>query len=96
MGKGKQAAKTEIEKLKLEELSCRRGVVEVARMCVPPALPKSEQKARPHVCQAGRLAACIRHAKQLWDTLTDWGALYGCNFAQQGMKKVKGNFFAAK
>ncbi|RVW15789.1 Proteasome subunit alpha type-3 [Vitis vinifera] len=32
IGKGRQAAKTEIEKLKLSELSCRQGVIEVAKM----------------------------------------------------------------
>jgi len=31
-GKGKQAAKTEIEKLKLSEMTCREAVVEVARI----------------------------------------------------------------
>ena len=34
MGKGRQAAKTEIERLKLSELTCAEGVVEVAKMCV--------------------------------------------------------------
>lgn len=37
VGKGKQAAKTEIEKLKLDELTCRQGVTEVARMCAFPS-----------------------------------------------------------
>jgi 20S proteasome subunit alpha 7 len=32
VGKGRQAAKTEIERLKLGELSCRQGVMEVAKM----------------------------------------------------------------
>ena len=32
IGKGRQSAKTDIEKLKLTELSCRQGVVEVAKM----------------------------------------------------------------
>ncbi|KAJ7541643.1 hypothetical protein O6H91_10G068300 [Diphasiastrum complanatum] len=32
VGKGRQAAKTEIEKLKLSELTCREGVKEVAKM----------------------------------------------------------------
>jgi 20S proteasome subunit alpha 7 len=32
IGKGKQAAKTEIEKLKLNELTCRQALFEVARM----------------------------------------------------------------
>ena len=32
VGKNRQAAKTEIEKLKLEELACQQGVVEVAKM----------------------------------------------------------------
>lgn len=32
VGKGRQAAKTEIEKLKLTEMTCRQGVVEVARI----------------------------------------------------------------
>ena len=32
IGKGKQAAKTEIEKLKLSEMSCREGVIEVAKI----------------------------------------------------------------
>ena len=34
VGKGRQAAKTEIERLKLGELSCEQGVTEVAKMCV--------------------------------------------------------------
>ena len=33
VGKGRQAAKTEIERLKLGELSCEQGVTEVAKMC---------------------------------------------------------------
>ncbi|XP_078441161.1 20S proteasome alpha subunit G1 [Wolffia australiana] len=32
LGKGRQAAKTEIEKLKLSELTCRQGVIEVAKI----------------------------------------------------------------
>ncbi|KAJ7976507.1 Proteasome subunit alpha type [Quillaja saponaria] len=32
IGKGRQAAKTEIEKLKLSEMTCRQGVVEVAKI----------------------------------------------------------------
>ncbi|KAK9822442.1 hypothetical protein WJX74_011023 [Apatococcus lobatus] len=32
IGKGRQSAKTDIEKLKLTELSCRQGVVEVAKI----------------------------------------------------------------
>ncbi|XVF04943.1 hypothetical protein REPUB_Repub05bG0127900 [Reevesia pubescens] len=32
IGKGKQAAKTEIEKLKLSEMTCREGVIEVAKI----------------------------------------------------------------
>ncbi|XP_047094388.1 proteasome subunit alpha type-3-like [Lolium rigidum] len=32
LGKGRQAAKTEIEKLKLYELTCREGIVEVAKI----------------------------------------------------------------
>lgn len=32
IGKGRQAAKTEIEKLKLSELTCRQGVIEVAKI----------------------------------------------------------------
>lgn len=32
IGKGRQAAKTEIEKLKLTELTCREAVFEIARM----------------------------------------------------------------
>ncbi len=34
IGKGKQQAKTEIEKLKPQELTCLEAVNEVARMCV--------------------------------------------------------------
>jgi hypothetical protein len=34
VGKGRQAAKTEIERLKLGEISCEQGVVEVAKMYV--------------------------------------------------------------
>jgi len=32
LGKGRQAAKTEIEKLKLSELTCWEGIVEVAKI----------------------------------------------------------------
>ncbi|KAG6413147.1 hypothetical protein SASPL_125849 [Salvia splendens] len=32
IGKGRQAAKTEIEKLKLSEMTCRQGVIEVAKI----------------------------------------------------------------
>jgi 20S proteasome subunit alpha 7 len=32
IGKGRQAAKTELEKLKLSEMTCRQAVVEIARM----------------------------------------------------------------
>jgi hypothetical protein len=32
VGKGRQAAKTEIERLNLKELTCEQGVVEVAKM----------------------------------------------------------------
>ncbi|KAF5750338.1 proteasome subunit alpha type-3-like [Tripterygium wilfordii] len=32
IGKGRQAAKTEVEKLKLSELTCRQGVIEVAKI----------------------------------------------------------------
>ena len=32
VGKGRQAAKTEIERLKLSEISCQQGVTEVAKM----------------------------------------------------------------
>ncbi|XP_042491069.1 proteasome subunit alpha type-3 [Macadamia integrifolia] len=32
IGKGRQAAKTEIEKLKLSEMTCREGVIEVAKI----------------------------------------------------------------
>lgn len=37
VGKGRQAAKTEIERLKLDELSCEQGVVEVAKMYATPS-----------------------------------------------------------
>jgi 20S proteasome subunit alpha 7 len=33
VGKGRQGAKNEIEKLKLEEMSCREGIKAVAKMC---------------------------------------------------------------
>ena len=33
VGKGRQAAKTEIERLKLEDMTCQQGVMEVAKMC---------------------------------------------------------------
>ena len=33
VGKGRQAAKTEIERLKLAEIGCDQGVAEVAKMC---------------------------------------------------------------
>lgn len=32
VGKGRQGAKNEIEKLKLEEMSCREGIQAVAKM----------------------------------------------------------------
>ena len=32
MGKGRQAARNEIEKLKLSEMTCRQGVVEAAKI----------------------------------------------------------------
>ena len=32
IGKGRQAAKTEIEKLKLSDMTCRQGVIEVAKI----------------------------------------------------------------
>lgn len=32
VGKGRQGAKNEIEKLKLEEMSCREGITAVAKM----------------------------------------------------------------
>lgn len=32
IGKGRQAAKTEIEKLRLSEMTCRQGVIEVAKI----------------------------------------------------------------
>ena len=35
VGKGRQAAKTEIERLKLGELTCEQGINEVAKMCAP-------------------------------------------------------------
>jgi hypothetical protein len=38
IGKGRQAAKTEVERLKLGEISCEQGVTEIAKMCVQ-ALP---------------------------------------------------------
>ena len=47
MGKGRQAAKTEIERLKLGELSCEQGVTEVAKMCGAALLP------HPRVCVRG-------------------------------------------
>ena len=33
VGKGRQAAKTEIERLKLREIACEQGINEVAKMC---------------------------------------------------------------
>jgi 20S proteasome subunit alpha 7 len=33
VGKGRQAAKTEIERLKLDDMTCQQGVLEVAKMC---------------------------------------------------------------
>ena len=38
VGKGRQLAKTELEKLKLSELTTREAVIEAARMCAFPAL----------------------------------------------------------
>ncbi len=32
VGKGRQAAKTEIERLKLDEITCEQGVTELAKM----------------------------------------------------------------
>ena len=40
MGKGRQLAKTEIEKLKFSELTAREAVIEAARMYVIPCKPK--------------------------------------------------------
>lgn len=34
IGKGRQAAKTEVERLKLGEISCEQGVTEIAKMYV--------------------------------------------------------------
>jgi len=45
VGKGRQAAKTEIERLKLEEMTAREAVKQVAKMCVQP--PRCEGKAVP-------------------------------------------------
>lgn len=39
IGKGRQAAKTEVERLKLGEITCEQGVTEVAKMCALPSLP---------------------------------------------------------
>ena len=41
IGKGRQAAKTEVERLKLGEITCEQGVTEVAKMCALPSLPLS-------------------------------------------------------
>ena len=41
VGKGRQAAKTEIERLKLGELTCEQGINEVAKMCAPPCTARS-------------------------------------------------------
>ena len=35
VGKGRQSAKTSLERLKLEELTCADGVKEIAKMCAP-------------------------------------------------------------
>lgn len=66
VGKGRQAAKTEIEKLKLEELSCRQGVVEVARMCVPPCVPASRGSGAQQLTREGATSQpsqCARRGK---------------------------------
>lgn len=43
IGKGRQAAKTEVERLKLGEISCEHGVTEVAKMCALFSLPFIQQ-----------------------------------------------------
>ena len=41
VGKGRQAAKTEIERLKLDDMTCQQGVLEVAKMCAMALLQAS-------------------------------------------------------
>jgi hypothetical protein len=58
VGKGRQAAKTEIERLKLGEIGCEQGVTEVAKMCAPASsaacyMLHNEHQAQQH----GRLSA---------------------------------------
>ena len=55
LGKGRQQAKTEIERLKLNELTCRQAVVEIAKMYDAPfpparlsALPALPALSAPH------------------------------------------------
>lgn len=47
VGKGRQLAKTELEKLKLAELSTREAVIEAARMYAYPVPPASS--VFPHI-----------------------------------------------
>lgn len=49
LGKGRQQAKTEIERLKLNELTCRQAVLELGRMCAGPsaARPRSQRHPLP-------------------------------------------------
>ena len=62
IGKGRQAAKTEVERLKLGEISCEQGVTEVAKMCALSSLPHCLEAALR--CQAHircKVAGCASY-----------------------------------
>ena len=42
IGKGRQGAKTEVERLKLGEITCEQGVIEIAKMCAFCSTPDLE------------------------------------------------------
>jgi hypothetical protein len=57
IGKGRQAAKTAIEKLKLSEMTCREGIIAVAKMYVTSLL----------CCSVSHLpgkVSCLLHGKE--------------------------------
>lgn len=61
VGKGRQAAKTEIERLDLSSLTCRQGVTEVAKMCDPP-FARSCECALPARCNLDYVLFCLEDA----------------------------------
>lgn len=49
IGKGRQGAKTEVERLKLGEITCEQGVTEIAKMCAVCSIPDLESFLRESV-----------------------------------------------